>query len=204
MRSNNSGLTRRGFVVSTGAFAGAALLPGQASALSEKQAVDLINKVLADVFAIIDSGKPESQMLANFEGIFRDYADVPTIARYCLGAPWRTASSAQQAAYTKAFQRYVSRKYGRQFRKFAGAKVKIIRSRDAGSLGILVETSITLKGSEPYAVDWNVSDRSGKLKFINLIIEGISMLATERTEIGSILESYQGNMDKLIAHLERT
>ncbi len=204
MRSNKSGLTRRGFVVSTGAFAGASLLPAGAFAQSEQQAVTLINKVLADVFAIIDSGKPEAQMLADFEGIFRSYADVATIARYCLGAPWRTASSAQQSAYTKAFQVYVSRKYGRQFRKFAGAEVKIIRSRDAGNLGILVETSIRLKGSEPYAVDWNVSDRSGKLKFINLIIEGISMLATERTEMGSILESYQGNLDKLIAHLNRT
>ncbi len=202
MRSSIARLTRRGFIRTSAAATGAALLPVSAFALTETQAADLIKRVVADVLSIINSGKSEAAMLKDFEAIFRDYADVPTIARYCLGAPWRTATAAQQAAYMAAFQTYVSRKYGRQFRKFAGATVKIIKSRDAGRLGILVETSMTLQNQSPFSVEWNVSDRSGQDKFINLIVEGISMLATERTEVGSMLEAVQGNIDKLIVNLK--
>ncbi|MEE9453197.1 MAG: ABC transporter substrate-binding protein [Paracoccaceae bacterium] len=193
---------RRGFLKTSAATVILTALPFRASALSEQQSVDLINKVIAEVQQIINSGKPEANMLADFEGIFKKYADVATIARYCLGAPWRNASSAQQRAYIPAFQRYISRKYGKQFRSFKGAEIMIIRSRDAGKLGILVESTIDTPSKAPFSVEWNVSDRSGRPKFINLIIEGISMLATERAEIGAMLESFGGNMDKLVAHLK--
>lgn len=193
---------RRGFLKAGAGAVILAALPFRASALSEQQSVDLINKVIAEVQRIINSGKSEENMLADFEGIFKKYADVTTIARYCLGVPWRNASSAQQRVYIPAFQRYISRKYGRQFRSFKGAEIKIIRSRDAGKLGILVESTIDTPRKAPFAVEWNVSDRSGRPKFINLIIKGISMLATERAEIGAMLESFGGNMDKLVAHLK--
>jgi len=192
---------RRQFLVAGGAVSIALTLPFGAAALTESQSVSLINKVIAEVQTVINSGKSESRMLADFESIFKRYSDVTTIARYCLGAPWRNATSAQQRAYIPAFQRYMSRKYGRQFRNFKGANINIIRSRDAGKLGILVETRMDTPTQPPFIVEWNVSDRSGSPKFVNLIIEGISLLTTERAEIGAMLESYRGNMDKLIAKL---
>lgn len=193
---------RRLFLGTAAAFTGVALLPIRAVALTESQSVNLVNKVIVDVLRIINSGKPMEALLRDFNGIFRDYGDVPTIARYCLGAPWRDASSSQQQAYIAAFEGYLSRKYGRQFQKFAGATMNIVRTRDAGTLGMLVETTIKLPNKAPYSVEWNVNDRSGSPKFINLIIEGISMLATERTEMGALLESFRGDMNKLIAHLK--
>jgi len=202
MPLNKKPLSRRHFVRLTGLLlVGGGLLPRVAVAMTNQQAQDLIIKVVNDVLAIINSGKPESEMLKDFESIFINYADVPTIARYCLGAPWRTASSGERSAYSKAFQGYVARKYGRQFRKFEGATIAIKRVREAGNLGILVKTSVKLQGRDPFAVEWNVSDRSGKDKFINLIIEGISLLSTERTEIGSMLEAVQGDMNHLISNL---
>ena len=52
-------------------------------------------------------------------------------------------------------------------------------------------------------VDWQVSDRSGAVKMINLYIEGVSMLSTERNEVRAILESKRNNLDALIADLQR-
>jgi phospholipid transport system substrate-binding protein len=46
-----------------------------------------------------------------------------------------------------------------------------------------------------------VSDRSGSLKVVNLVIEGVSMLANERAEVGAMLEAQRGDLDKLIAQL---
>ena len=90
--------------------------PGAALAFSEAEATSLINRAVADINGIINSGKSESAMFRDFEKIFSRYADVPTIARSVLGPPARSASAAQMRSFAAAFQTYISRKYGRRFR----------------------------------------------------------------------------------------
>ena len=60
-----------------------------------------------------------------------------------------------------------------------------------------------LKGDAPFEVRWHVSDKSGKDLFFNIIIEGVNMLATERTEIGAMLDKRRGDVNALIADLKR-
>jgi phospholipid transport system substrate-binding protein len=43
-----------------------------------------------------------------------------------------------------------------------------------------------------------VGDKSGRNLFFNIIIEGVNMLASERTEIGAILDQNGGDIEKLI------
>jgi phospholipid transport system substrate-binding protein len=58
-----------------------------------------------------------------------------------------------------------------------------------------------LQGEAPFDLRWHVSDKSGKNLFFNIIIEGVNMLASERTEIGSLLDRQGGNLDALIEEL---
>ena len=71
---------------------------------------------IGEVNSVINSGKSETAMYGDFERIFAKYADVSAIARSALGPAARTASAAQMSAFTKAYQGYISRKYGRRFR----------------------------------------------------------------------------------------
>ena len=59
-----------------------------------------------------------------------------------------------------------------------------------------VKSLAFLQGSQPFNVDWVVADASGK--FIDLKIEGISLVKTERAEIGAMLDKRGGNLDQLI------
>lgn len=196
-----SNINRRTLLATTAAAVGITFLPLQAFALTEAQSVALIQKVTTDVQRIINSGGSESRMMADFEGIFSNYSDVPRIAGTCLGVAWRTASPAQKQKYVPAFQRYISRKYGRQFRSFAGAQITVVRSRDTGSRGVLVETSINTPNSSPFITEWHVIDAGGRPKFFDLRIEGISLITTERAEIGAMLEAVRGDVDQLTARL---
>ena len=201
MRSN---INRREFVGGAIALGGLALLPGRALALTEAQSVSLIQRVTSEVQGIINSGQSMGPMMVQFEGIFRNYADVARIAGTCLGAPWRTASNAEKSSYVAAFQHYISYKYGRQFRSFEGAQISIVRSRDTGSRGVLVETTIATRTSAPFIVEWHVIDTNSGPKFFNLIIEGISLLASEREEIGAMLAAARGDIGQLNARLLAT
>jgi phospholipid transport system substrate-binding protein len=169
-------------------------------ALTVDQARQLVDKLIADINATINSGQSEEAMFGEFEQIFVTYADVATIARSALGPASKSASAGQMAAFTKAYQGYISRKYGRRFREFIGGKIEVMDARPYKSYYEVISTA-TLQGSAPFDLRWWVGDKSGRSLFFNIIIEGVNMLASERTEIGAILDQNGGDVDKLVAAL---
>lgn len=172
----------------------------RAQALSVETSQSLVSSLVAEVNAVIASGKSEAAMIADFAVLFDKYSDVPTIARYCLGVDARTASQAQMRTYTSAFRNYIASKYGRRFREFVGGEIIVNGAKPVKSW-IEVETTVQLRGRSPLQMDFHVSDRSGSHKFFNFIIEGVNMLLTERAEIGAILDSEGRNIDALSARI---
>jgi phospholipid transport system substrate-binding protein len=194
-------LSRREFGLTLAAAVALTALPFPALALTADAAKALVDKTVADINSIINSGKSESAMLKDFEKLFTRYADVPAIARSVLGTAARSASKAQLSAYTKAFQGYISRKYGRRFREFQGGRIDVAEAKALKSYFEVISTA-HLKGEAPFEVRWHVSDKSGKSLFFNIIIEGVNMLASERTEMGALLDQRGGDLDRLIADLK--
>lgn len=195
-------VTRRGALTGLLAAGASLALPRGAWALDTDQARDLIGRALGEVNKTINSGKSETAMFADFERIFVRYADVPTIARSALGVAARSASSSQMSAYTKAFQGYIARKYGRRFREFIGSEIVVTSARPLKSYYEVLSVA-KLRGQSPFEVRWHVSDKSGKNLFFNIIIEGVNMLASERTEIGAMLDRRRGDIGALIEDLKR-
>jgi len=200
MASMKSDLTRRTFVGS--AVAAGALTAKPALALSSNEARRLIDRVVGDINGVINSGKSQNSMFRDFEGIFRRYADVPTIARSALGPPARTASKAQIKRFSDAFTGYLARKYGRRFREFIGSKIRVTGARKVKSFQE-VQAVANLRGQPPFAISFMVSDRSGSDRFFDLLIEGISLLKSERAEIGSMLDRRRGDIEALISDLTK-
>jgi phospholipid transport system substrate-binding protein len=194
-------LSRRQFGLTLAAAVAALALPFPARALTADAAKALVDKTVADINSIINSGKSEGAMLKDFEKLFTRYADVPAIARSVLGTAARSASKGQLSAYTKAFQGYISRKYGRRFREFQGGQIDVAEAKALKSYFEVISTA-RLKGEAPFEVRWHVSDKSGKSLFFNIIIEGVNMLASERTEMGALLDQRGGDLDRLIADLK--
>ncbi len=179
-----------------------ATLPAGAHALTDAKARALVDKVVAEINRVIASGKPLSSMIRDFENIFRTYADVNIIARSTLGPDVRRATPAQLSAYTNAFRGYVARKYGKRFNEFVGGKIEVKTVRQVKSW-YEVSSLVYLRGEAPFEVRFLVSDRSGKDLFFDMVIEGISLRLSERTEIGSMLDRRRGDINALIADLQQ-
>lgn len=193
--------TRRGFL---GLMAGAGVLavarPG--AALSPDAARALIQQAVTDVYSVINSGLPAPAMYGKFTGIFARYADVPVIARSCLGPAARQAQPGVLADYTDAFTGYIGRKYGKRFHDFVGGRIDVGQARPVKSF-VVVQSTAYLNGQEPIAVEWHVSDKSGQVRFFNLIVEGVNMISTERAEIAALLGRNKGDISALASELRR-
>lgn len=195
-------MKRREFIVSVSALSLMAALPTGAWAMTDAQAKGLVENVVKDINKVIGSGKSLGAMTKEFERIFAKYADVPIIARSALGADARRATKSQLNAYSKAFQGYISRKYGRRFDEFTGGRIEVKGARKVKSFHE-VQTTAYLKGESPFAVNFLVSDKSGKPRFFDMIIEGISLRLTEKEEIGAMLDRRKGNIDLLTQDLRK-
>lgn len=201
MHNKSSMMSRRRFAAGFALGSVALALPMPVAALTVDQARGLIDKVVADINSIIASGKAEGAMLQDFERIFARYADVAVISRSALGVAAKSASPAQLQAFAGAFQTYISAKYGRRFREFIGGSIEVVDAKPVKSYYEVVSVA-KLAGEAPFDLRWHVSDKSGKNLFFNIIIEGINLLASERSEVGAMLDQAGGNIDKLIANMK--
>ena len=162
---------------------------------SQQLVEDLYSELVATSLKELTIGQQEAEL----KKLFQKYVDVPIIARAVLGKSWRDANSDQRERFIYAFKTYVSNKYGKQFSEFKGTKLEIVKSRDTQTkAGVLVSTEVVVPGNTPLKVVWQVSDGSGSLKLIDMRVEGISMLSTERQEFRSKLKKFNGSIDDLI------
>lgn len=164
-----------------------------AAALTANDATAFITRLIADIYRVIDSGMPEAEMIPQFETLFERYADVDIMAQYALGVDGRSASPAQKAAFSDVFSSYIAKKYGGRFGQFIGGRIEVEGAREIKQ-GYEIKTTAYLRGENPIDVIFLVSDKSGELQFFNMFLEGVNLLLTERSEIGSMLDRRGGDL----------
>lgn len=204
-------IDRRRFLGRTAAatLAGGAIWlgPVAALALSREEAAEFVRITIQEVAALLESSGDKAEKAARLRAIMEERAAMPQIARFVAGTAWRGMSEDQQARFVEAFSGFVSAVYAAKFQEYsgeagAGELFSMGEVIDAGKKGMLVRTTIKRGGDGPIVVEWLVTDRPGRVVIADIVIEGISLLVTQREEIGSMLEARGGDVDKLIDHLE--
>ena len=193
---NKQPIARRSFLLGLTST----MVAGPAFALDKARATQLVDRLVAEINRAINFGGSETKLIMAFENIFAQYADVNIIARSALGPAARSASSSELSAFILAFRGYIARKYGKRFQEFIGSEIVVKGTKNRGKF-FEVDASVRLKGITPFEVSFRVSDRSGENLFFDIIIEGISLLSSERVEIGALLDARNGNVARLTRDL---
>jgi phospholipid transport system substrate-binding protein len=184
-------LTALGFLIAMASPAGA---PDAAAAdpsvfMSEtwKRAVEILGKKA-----------PETERLARFRELFQADFDGPGIARFVLGRYWRSASQEEQQEFLSLFEDYVVFVYGTRFSSLSGETLKIRGSRAAES-GVVVSTEMITPGDAPVKIDWRLIADGGVFKINDVVIEGVSMMVTQRSEFASVIQRNGGQVSGLLS-----
>ena len=197
-------LTRRSLlsVLAGAVVAGGA---GRALAITVDAARTHVAATVDDLLKILRAADGSPVGVPELRDVMVRRANLPLIAKFCAGRSWRDMNDDQQERYIEAFTHYISVTYARRFNDFAGTpEITIGRIIDAGRKGMLVESPIDMPDGKRYAVEWLVSDRTGKVEIVDLVIEQVSLAATQREEIGAMLDKRGGDVDALIQALTET
>lgn len=131
------------------------------------------------------------------------YFDLDRIAKFSLGRNWKIATDAQKKEYLKLFRKMVISTYASRFGEYSGEVFEVTGYRELNKRDSLVHSKIVPADKAPVAVDWRL--RAGKdndYLVIDVMVEGVSMMQTQRSEFDSLISQNGGDFDAFLAALK--
>lgn len=150
-----------------------------------------------------DTKQSEEQKRSSLSNIFQEAVDTDWIGKFVLGKFWRSASAAEQAEYLKDYRAYLTKTYVSKFNDDDGLNVEDIALSPLTKQGddYLAKTIIKRKNDEDVHVDYTLAQAGAKCQVHDIIIEGVSLLTSERSEFGSVASS--GGVKNVITELQK-
>ncbi len=149
--------------------------------------------VLSDQRGTIDERQQK------FRTVLRDDFAMKKIGRFAAGKYWRNMNTEQKRQYQNLFEEWILKTYSIRFGGYSGETVNVLRTFKAGATDVFVRTRIDSSKRRSLKVDWRVRRIDERYKIIDVVVEGVSMLVTQKAEFSSVLQ--QRGIDGLITIL---
>jgi phospholipid transport system substrate-binding protein len=146
---------------------------------------------------LTDPAVSQVERRARFHALLDEHFDMGAIAKFTLGRYWRTATDEQRAEFRQLFEDFLVQSYSTRFAEYRGQGFEVVGST-AGSSGIIVvHSKVHLPSSEDVRVDWHLHTAGSSFTIIDIVVEGVSMAVTQRSEFASVIQS-RGGIDGLL------
>ncbi|MGH1481619.1 MAG: MlaC/ttg2D family ABC transporter substrate-binding protein [Geminicoccales bacterium] len=163
---------------------------------------DVIQTVGQDVLNILKDGGSPDQKFEQLVVLLEKWIDLDLVARLILARHWRNAEPAEQEEYLKLFRAYALDTLASRLHVYDGQEFEVTSSQPAGKKDALVKTLIFSGDRPPLHVDWRLREqKQGGFVAIDLIVESVSLIVTQRSEFGSVVE--RNGMQGLLKELRQ-
>lgn len=197
-------MKRRNLLMAVPAFAllSAISVAPVMAAPSPNDARDLIQTVGTQVLDILKQDVSQDEKFDQLVTLLDSSIDLDLVARLILARHWRAADEAQQAEYLKLFRAYALDSLASKLHIYNGQEFEITDSRPAGKKDAVVRTLIHSPDRPALHVDWRIREKkNGGLVAIDVIVESVSLIVTQRSEFGAVVE--RRGIDGLLEELRQ-
>jgi phospholipid transport system substrate-binding protein len=168
----------------------------------------VVGELAGEVWGLFRSGDLDPRArLDRLTALLQAKTDVALLSRLVLGQNWHRLSEPQQARYRELFGQVVLRTLAKRLDQYASGATgaleqhfRMTGSQAAGKQDVLVRSQVTTPAGDSVAVDWRLRDGGDQPVIIDLIIEGVSLLVSQRSEFAAVIE--RSDMDGLLAELQ--
>lgn len=158
---------------------------------------------------VITRLKSEQQRLVNqpeklyalIDEIVLPHFDFVRMAALALGKNWRVTDKAQKSQLVREFRRMLVRTYSKALQNYTDEEIVCHPVHGDGSRGLVtVKTEIVRAQGPAIPINYRMHNRDGGWKVFDVVVEGISLVSTHRSEFDSVIR--QGGIDGLIGDLK--
>lgn len=193
-------LTRRLLILCTALLAiGGWAVPSSAQSNPQAAAAaKFVDNLGSKAIETITSGpSAKDAVTERFRELLNQGFDVPFIGQFVLGRYWNLASPEQQKEYLRLFEQMIITTYTDRFRQYSGEQFQVHGGRPDGDTDYFVQSQIMRPSGPPVNVEWRVRKADKGYKIIDVVVEGVSMSVTQRSEFASVIQS-QGGIEGLL------
>ena len=145
-----------------------------------RQTTDAVLAVLANQ----NLTTPEKHQ--QIEEIAYAHFDFPTLSRLVLGRNWKGLSPAQQAEFLGEFKQHLANTYGKGIDNYRNERIVIAGDRAEVDGDWIVKTKVVGSEGTDFEVDYRLRQTDGEWRAIDVIIEGVSLVANYRSQFQEI------------------
>jgi phospholipid transport system substrate-binding protein len=126
--------------------------------------------------------------------------DFDTLSKLTMARNWAKLTPAQQEEFRREFRRHLSATYGRRIDDYRNETVDVLGTREESRGDQTVKTKINRGGgTADVLVDYRLRQTGGQWKIIDVVIEGVSLVANFRSQFQELMA--HGGADHLLAVL---
>jgi len=149
---------------------------------------ELVTVTVGRVVAILqDTSVPTEVRRQRIEEIAFDVFDFPTMGKLVLARNWKKLDAAQQKEFVEEFKVHLSRNYGSRLDRYQQTDVEIVSARIEPRGDVTVLSKVVGGEFDGVELDYRLRRRQGEWKVIDVVIEGVSLIANFRSQFREVL-----------------
>jgi len=147
---------------------------------------------------LTDETLDDQARTAEFRRLLKSGFHLELIGRFVLGRYWRAATEEERATFGQLFEDYLVASYARQFSEYGGERLVVDGGRPKGKSGAIVSSRIVRPQGAPFQVEWRLRGGEEGWRIIDVVVEGVSMAVTHRSEFSSVIAGRGGSVSGLL------
>ena len=171
--------------------------PAQASTPEQAFVYQVAGEVLSAVRAAPSQGNAKETL----EGVFSNYVDIEWVGQFVLGRHWKEANETQKQRFITSYRSFMVGGYTSRLRQYSGDDYTVSAPRNAGDGRYALTMKVKRAQGAPVVIDYKIRKNGSSYKIYDLVVEGISLITTQRSEFDSVIT--RNGMDFLIDALAK-
>ncbi len=141
----------------------------------------------AVIAVLADKSLGSAEKRRKVEDIVYAHFDFETLSRLVLARNWKQLSAAQQAQFVDELKKHLSITYGKNVESYNNERAVVIGDRQEAGADWTVKTKIVRPNAADILVDYRLRQQDGTWRVIDVIIEGVSLVANFRSQFQEII-----------------
>ena len=154
--------------------------------------------------AILTKNISKEDKMNELKLIAKDTVDIKGIGLYTLGSFRKNLSESQKNEYSSLFESYFLKTFSSRLSEYTNPKIEVKDKKVLNKNYTIVNSVLVGTSERPEVkIDWRIYTKNPDNPLIrDLIIEGLSLVRTQKEEFSSILNSNNGDINSLFKVLE--
>ena len=146
----------------------------------------------------------KEEKIAKLKAIAKETVDITGIGFYTLGSYRKNINDEQKKEYSNLFEQYFLKSFASRLAEYSNPEIEVLSKKKLNENYTMVSSVLVATEQRPEVkIDWRVYTKNPENLLIrDLIIEGLSLVRTQKEEFSSIIQSNDEDINALFSTLK--